>query len=81
MVAKRTQSRQYINAEEGKAFGLHMRALRKERNMTLQALAFEADVELSTIHRIEKAQLVITLDLVFSIAKALKIKPGELLDF
>lgn len=80
-MAKRIHSRQYINLEEGKAFGLKVRKLRKERKLTLQALAFEADVELSTIHRIEKAELVITLDLVFSIAKALKVNPSELLNF
>jgi len=80
-VAKRTQSRRYINQEEGESFGLNVRKLRKKNKFTLQELAYEADVDLSTIHRIEKAELVITLDLVFSIAKALKVQPKELLDF
>jgi transcriptional regulator with XRE-family HTH domain len=80
-VAKRKNSRRYNHSKEGEAFGLKIRALRKERKMTYQALADEADVDLSTIYRIEKAQVIITLDLLFGLAKALNVKPKDLLDF
>ena len=80
-VAKRSHSRQYINLDEGKSFGIQVRMFRKERKMTLQELAYRSDVEISTIFRVEKAQMIITLDLVFSIAKALDVPPHKLLEF
>jgi DNA-binding XRE family transcriptional regulator len=70
----------YINLNEATAFGQRVRELRNLRKMTQVELALEADIDERTVRRIEKAQSIISLDLFFSIAKALQVSPKELLD-
>jgi transcriptional regulator with XRE-family HTH domain len=38
-------------------FGNHLRVLRKSKNLSLEKLALEADIELSQVHRIEKGKI------------------------
>lgn len=64
-----------------KAFGLHLRRLREARNLSQQQLADLADVAKITVQRVENAKYSITLDVLISLAKALKIPVGELTDF
>ena len=64
-----------------KAFGTHLRKLREERDFSQQQLADIADVAKITIQRIENAKYAVTLDVMISIAKALKISLKDLLDF
>ena len=61
-----------------KAFGTHLRSLREQRGMSQQELADYADVAKMTVHRIETAQFSATLDVLLSLAKALKIPLPEL---
>ena len=67
------------NTDILKQFGARLKQLRTERNLTLEALAFEADVELSQIHRIETAKINPTLTTISILAKALNISIAELM--
>lgn len=60
-------------------FGTHVRKLRTEKSMTLEALAYVADIELSQIYRIEKGKTNLSLSTIDAIAKGLEISIGELL--
>ena len=62
-----------------KASGAHLRHLREERGMSQQDLAGYADVAKMTVHRVETAQFSATLDVLLSLAKALKMPVHELL--
>jgi transcriptional regulator with XRE-family HTH domain len=62
-------------------FGAHLRLKRKERKLTLKDLAFEADIELSQIYRIEHGKINPTLTTLKALAKALDIPFIELMDF
>ena len=66
------------NPSEVKAFGLHLRKLREERDMSQQELANKADLAKITIQRIENAKFRATIDVLISIAKALEISLSEL---
>lgn len=69
------------NIQEVAAFGVHLRKLREQRGLSQQQLADEADVARKTIERIENAKFSATIDMLISIAKALKIPLRELVDF
>ena len=63
-----------------KDFGLHLKKLRQKRGFSQETLAFEADIPISQIGRIERGEVnttLITLDL---LAKALKVSMQELVD-
>lgn len=64
-----------------KAFAAHIRRLREEKNLSQQQLADLADVAKITVQRIENAKYSVTLDVLISISKALKVTLSELLDF
>jgi transcriptional regulator with XRE-family HTH domain len=64
-----------------RAFGLHLRSLRKAKNLTMKDLAFEADIELSQIHRIEKGKTNPTLSTIILIAEALGEPAARLFEF
>jgi len=63
------------------AFGEHLRKLRLEKGLTQQELAIDANVARSTIQRVEGAQIVPTLDLLYALSQALHIPLKELVDF
>lgn len=56
-----------------------MRAARKERGLSQEELAVDADVERSYLGAIERAEVNVTLEVIARICGALKIKPSELL--
>lgn len=58
-----------------------MRKLRKSKNLSLEKLAFEAEIELSQIYRLEKGIINSTLSTLIAISKALGISLKELMDF
>lgn len=64
-----------------KAFGQQVRHMRKAKKLTMKTLAFEADVELSQIHRIEIGKINPTLTTILLLADALKVSPSKLMDF
>lgn len=63
------------------AFGTHLRRMREAHNLSQQQLADLADVDKKTIQRIENTKFRVTLDVLLSLAKGLKIPLIELIDF
>ncbi|MGI4733660.1 MAG: helix-turn-helix domain-containing protein [Janthinobacterium lividum] len=63
-----------------RAFSERLRLLRKQRGYSQQKLADIANVEQSTIKRIELVQLAPTLDLLISLSRALNLEVRELVD-
>lgn len=62
-------------------FGKHLRELREKKGLSQEALAFEADLSISQISRIERGIVNTSLNQIVSIAIALEIRPADLLDF
>ena len=63
------------------AFGEHLRALRKQRGLSQQALADEADISWPTVQRVEAGSQSATLEVLAALAQALDISLRELVDF
>nr|WP_281421297.1 helix-turn-helix transcriptional regulator [Hymenobacter profundi] len=63
-----------------KAFSERLRYLRKQHGYSQQKLADIANVEQSTIKRIELVQLAPTLDLLISLSRALELEVRDLVD-
>lgn len=66
------------NIEELKAFGRRVKHLRLQAGMTQLDLSVEADIGTRTVQKIELAEGPVSIELVFSIAKALKVTPDIL---
>ena len=62
-------------------FGSRLREIRKSKGLSQEQLAFEADVELSQISRIERGIINTSISQIFQIAHALAIHPKEMFDF
>jgi transcriptional regulator with XRE-family HTH domain len=62
-------------------FGNRLKSLRQLKGLTLQALAIEADIEISHVHRIEKGKINPTLTTITALSKGLDISLVELLDY
>lgn len=69
----------YNNAQI--AFGKKLREIRLSHKMTQQYLANMANVELSTLNRIELGKAGTSLTTIFALSDALQIQPKELFDF
>lgn len=69
------------NPDGIKAFGVHLRVLREQANMSQQELADTAEISKKTIQRIENAKYSVTLDTLLSIGEALNIPLKKLMDF
>lgn len=63
-----------------KAFGLHLREVRKSKGLTQEQLAFDSDLELSQISRIERGVINTSISQILQIADALGVHPKELFD-
>lgn len=59
-------------------FGNKLKTLRTSKGFTLEQLAFEADIELSQVHRVEKGKINPTLTTLNALAKGLGITLAEL---
>ena len=66
------------NQETLTKFGDRLKTLRVTKGLTLEQLAFEADVELSQVHRVEKGKINPTLTTLIALAKGLGITLAEL---
>jgi transcriptional regulator with XRE-family HTH domain len=64
-----------------KAFGAHLRNLRKQRGLSQQALADEAELSWPTVQRVEAGTQSATLDVLGSLAKALQLPLPLLMTF
>lgn len=69
------------NEEYLKAFGEHLRRVRKRQGLTMMQVAFEADIEYSQVAKIERGITNTTISTVHLLASALGVKPAELFDF
>jgi transcriptional regulator with XRE-family HTH domain len=63
-----------------KAVGKRIKELRQEKGFSQEELAYEADVPLSQIGRIERGETNPTISTLYVISKALNIKLMTLLD-
>lgn len=63
-----------------KAFGEVIRRLRKDRGWTQEQLGFEADIRRTFVSELEIGNQQPSITTIFKIAKALKIKPSELIE-
>ena len=66
------------NQETLEHFGNKLKALRTSKGFTLEQLAFEADIELSQVHRVEKGKINPTLTTLMALARGLNITLAEL---
>jgi len=72
----------YYRDEEGIIkFGEKLREIRKRKGYTQERLANECDLPLSQISRIETGVINTSLSHICLIARTLRIKPNELMDF
>lgn len=68
-------------ADIRKKFGIHLRELRLQRKLTQEELADRADMHFTYIGQIERGLRNPSLVNLEKIAKALRVKAGELLPF
>ena len=64
-----------------KSFGNHLSELRREKRISQDQLAFDAGIDLSTLSKIERGILNISIYNAYKIAKVLNIPYKELFDF
>ncbi len=64
-----------------KEFGLRLRKLRKEKGFSQDQFAFETEINVSTISRIERGIHNPRLVTLYQLAEALNIEVKELFDF
>ena len=62
-----------------KKFGERLRAVRKEKGISQDALSKLSDIDRSYIGRMDRGEVNITLDKLYSLAKALNCRPADLL--
>ena len=60
-------------------FGNKLKDLRTSKGLTLQQLAFEAEMEISQVHRVEKGKINPTFTTLNALAKGLGITLTELI--
>lgn len=63
------------------SFGMKLREIRKAKGYTQQKLSYLADIELSTLNRIELGKAGTSLNNIFNLCLALDIPPKDLFDF
>lgn len=61
--------------------GIHIRHLRERKSISQQNLADMCNMPKTSIGRIERAEVSVTIRTLIKIANALEIEPKELLDF
>ena len=66
------------NQETLNKFGEKLKTFRTAKGLTLEQLAFEADIEFSQVHRVEKGKINPTLTTLIALAKGLGITLAEL---
>ena len=72
----------YSRHEAGiKKFGLRVKEMRLQKNLSQEQLAWETGLEFSQINRTENSVINTIISNIFIIAEALKIEPMELLQF
>jgi transcriptional regulator with XRE-family HTH domain len=59
----------------------NLRQHRLRCNLTQEKLAYIAEIEYSQVSRIERGLVNTSVSVIFALARALEIKPGQLLEF
>jgi len=68
-----------LKTQPGAAFGRVLRSLRKERGLSQEGLALEADLQRNYVSLIERGINQPTITTIFKLALALKVRPSELI--
>lgn len=69
------------HTEQLKKFGKHLKKVREEHEMSQEDLAYDADLSISQISRIERGVVNASLSQLISISKSLNVKLPELMNF
>jgi transcriptional regulator with XRE-family HTH domain len=69
----------YIELQE--KFGLHLKKIREDKNLSLRELATKCDLDFSQISKIENGKWDSQLSTIFELARGLDVHPKELLNF
>ena len=64
-----------------KAFGKHLRHIRKEKGLSMESVAYEAEIEYRQLGRIERGEVNTTLVSILRIAEVLKVDLNTLFTF
>jgi ribosome-binding protein aMBF1 (putative translation factor) len=67
--------------ERLKEFGKNLKRIRESKGYSLRSLSYECNIDYSDIGKIERGETNITLLTFLQLAEALKISPGELVDY
>lgn len=62
-------------------FGKHLADIRRKKRISQEQLSFDADISLSTLSKLERGILNVSISNLYKIAKALKVHQKDLLDF
>lgn len=68
-----------LKTQPGAAFGRVLRSLRKERGVSQEDLALEADLQRNYVSLIERGVNQPTITTIFKLALALKMRPSEMI--
>lgn len=68
-----------LKTQPGAAFGRVLRTLRKERGLSQEELALEADLQRNYVSLIERGINQPTVTTIFKLALALKVRPSEVI--
>lgn len=64
-----------------KLLGQKVKEIRLRANLSQTDLCYEADIDLSTLSRLERGLLNVTFDTLYSISKILKVEIKDFYDF
>ncbi len=63
-------------------FGKNLRKIRKRKKLSQESLAYDANILISQVGRIERGEINTTISTVYALSKALELEhPKELFDF
>ena len=71
----------FRNKELLKAFGNHIRKIRESKGISQETLAYNANIPVSQIGRIERGEINTTISTIFLLSKALNIDVSEIMSF
>lgn len=63
------------------AFGKRVRALRMEKNMTIEEFANSVDLHVTQLSRIERGETNVTISYIFRLADLFGLSASQLIDF
>jgi transcriptional regulator with XRE-family HTH domain len=66
--------------DAGQRFGLNIRKMREAAGMSQEQLAHAAEVHLSEVSRVERAERDLRLSTIIRLATGLKVRPARLFD-